>query len=92
MLDALSPAITILEQSSTLDGLQRAVEVSTRQAVEHVTGHNIQVAKQCAEATKDLVARSGRASYVSRELLTQPDPGATAVGIWLQAILTILTK
>lgn len=33
-----------------------------------------------------MVARSGRASYVSPELLTQPDPGAVAVGVWLQAI------
>ena len=38
-----------------------------------------------------MTARSGRASYVSHELLTQPDPGATAVGIWLQAILSALT-
>jgi len=39
-----------------------------------------------------MTACSGRASYVSRELLTQPDPGATAVGIWLQAILSALTE
>ena len=38
-----------------------------------------------------MLACSGRASYVSRELLTQPDPGATAVGIWLQAILFVLS-
>ena len=37
MFDALSPAITILEQSSTLDGLKSAVEVSTRLVT--MTGH-----------------------------------------------------
>ena len=47
----------------------------------HITGHVVQAAKKGAEATKDMTAR---ASYVSHELFTQPDPGATAVGIWLQ--------
>ena len=38
-----------------------------------------------------MTAHSGRASYVSPELLTQPDPGAVAVGVWLQAIYTALS-
>jgi len=52
----------------------------------------IQVANQGAEATRKMKARSGRASYVSPELLTQPDPGAIAVGVWLQAVYTALSK
>lgn len=49
-----------------------------------------QAAKQGAENTRNMAARSGRASYVSRELLIQPDPGAVAVGVWLQAIYSAL--
>lgn len=51
----------------------------------------LQAAQQGAEATKKMAARSGRASYVSPELLTQPDPGAVAVGVWLQAIYAALS-
>ena len=32
-------------------------------------------------------AKAGRASYVSKEQLTKPDPGAVAVAIWLKAAL-----
>ena len=39
-----------------------------------------------------MAARAGRASYVSPELLTQPDPGAVAVGVWLQAVYEALYK
>ena len=36
-------------------------------------------------------AQAGRASYVHVSQLTQPDPGAKAVLIWLEAILYALT-
>ena len=32
-----------------------------------------------------MAAHAGRASYVSAEHWTQPDPGAHAVGIWMRA-------
>ena len=32
-------------------------------------------------------AQAGRASYVSADLLTQPDPGAVAVATWMKAVL-----
>ena len=51
-----------------------------------------QAAKQGAEDTRKMTARCGRASYVSPEHLTQPDPGAVAVGVWLQAVYTALCK
>ena len=35
-------------------------------------------------------ARAGRASYVHSSQLTQVDPGARAVDIWLEAILNTL--
>lgn len=45
-----------------------------------------QAAEDGAEATVKMEARAGRASYVHCSQLTQPDPGAHAVGVWLAAI------
>ena len=36
-------------------------------------------------------AKVGRASYVNQSLVIQPDAGAIAVAIWLQAIIDTLT-
>ncbi|KAL3873111.1 hypothetical protein ACJMK2_036268 [Sinanodonta woodiana] len=47
----------------------------------------VQAAEKGAEATTWMKAKAGRASYVSADLLTKPDPGATAVAIWLRAVL-----
>uniref|UniRef100_A0A673HNX2 Triokinase/FMN cyclase n=1 Tax=Sinocyclocheilus rhinocerous TaxID=307959 RepID=A0A673HNX2_9TELE len=81
MLDALCPAVEELMKLSTAvppDGhiaiLQSAVEK----------------ADLGAEATRNLTARAGRASYVASEHLTQPDPGAVAVAAILKAILNAL--
>lgn len=35
-------------------------------------------------------SRLGRASYVSEDLLTGPDAGATAVSVWLRGVFTAL--
>ena len=43
-----------------------------------------------ANSTASMKAQAGRASYVSAERLKNPDPGAVAVTLWLQAILEIL--
>ena len=40
--------------------------------------------------TKDMVARMGRASYVNRELLVHPDPGAKALCVWLSAAVNVI--
>ena len=45
-----------------------------------------QAAQAGALATTEMEARAGRASYVHSSQLTQPDPGAHAVGIWMEAI------
>ena len=50
------------------------------------------IIQQGAEDTRKMTARCGRASYVSPEHLTQPDPGAVAVTVWLQAVYTALCK
>ena len=46
-----------------------------------------QAAEKAAEATTKMAAQAGRASYVSSDLLTQPDPGAVAVATWMKAVL-----
>uniref|UniRef100_A0A8C3AFL1 Triokinase/FMN cyclase n=1 Tax=Cyclopterus lumpus TaxID=8103 RepID=A0A8C3AFL1_CYCLU len=45
-----------------------------------------------AEATRDLAARAGRASYIAAERVTLPDPGAVAVAAILGAVLESLEK
>lgn len=37
-------------------------------------------------------ANVGRASYVAKVNLTQPDPGAKAVAIWMRAVLEAFKK
>ena len=46
----------------------------------------MQAAKSGAEATIKMKAKAGRASYVNISQLTQRDPGAEAVAVWLEAI------
>ncbi|MEQ2202774.1 hypothetical protein XENOCAPTIV_015198 [Xenoophorus captivus] len=43
-----------------------------------------------AEATRDLTARAGRASYIAAERVTLPDPGAVAVAAILKAVAETL--
>uniref|UniRef100_A0AAX7SI05 Triokinase/FMN cyclase n=1 Tax=Astatotilapia calliptera TaxID=8154 RepID=A0AAX7SI05_ASTCA len=49
-----------------------------------------QKAASGAEATRDLKARAGRASYISPNLVSLPDPGAVAVATILKTILEVL--
>ena len=52
----------------------------------NITSFFIQAAKLGAEATVNMKAKAGRASYVNVAQLTQKDPGAEAVALWLEAI------
>ncbi|XP_054996990.1 triokinase/FMN cyclase isoform X2 [Sorex araneus] len=53
----------------------------------------VQRAKEAAEATKNMEAGAGRASYIASGKLNQPDPGAVAAAAILGAILeTLSTK
>lgn len=49
-----------------------------------------QSAEAAAEATKNMEAGAGRASYISSARLDQPDPGAVAAAAILRAILEVL--
>ncbi|XP_052107025.1 triokinase/FMN cyclase-like isoform X1 [Mytilus californianus] len=81
MLDALYPASE--ELSSCLKANKSPIE-SFKSAV--------QKCKEGAMSTATMKARAGRSSYVSQDRLTNPDPGAMAVTIWLSAVLDILSK
>ncbi|XP_055053504.1 triokinase/FMN cyclase [Misgurnus anguillicaudatus] len=80
MLDALCPAVEELKKLSTAPpGGHMAILQSA-----------VEKADLGAESTRSLAARAGRASYVSSEHLTQPDPGAMAVALILKAVLNAL--
>uniref|UniRef100_A0A8C6W2S8 Triokinase/FMN cyclase n=1 Tax=Nannospalax galili TaxID=1026970 RepID=A0A8C6W2S8_NANGA len=50
----------------------------------------VKSAEAAAEATKNMEAGAGRASYISSSRLEQPDPGAVAAAAILRAILEVL--
>ncbi|XP_064621680.1 triokinase/FMN cyclase-like isoform X2 [Lineus longissimus] len=50
----------------------------------------VKATEEAAESTATMPARAGRASYVSADRLSQPDPGAVAVAMWLKAIYQAL--
>ncbi|OPL33790.1 hypothetical protein AM593_09867, partial [Mytilus galloprovincialis] len=81
MLDALYPASE--ELSSCLKANNSPLE-AFKSAVQKCT--------EGAKSTATMKARAGRSSYVSQDRLTNPDPGAMAVTIWLSAVLDILSK
>ncbi|XP_066998700.2 PTS-dependent dihydroxyacetone kinase 1, dihydroxyacetone-binding subunit DhaK [Anabrus simplex] len=82
MLDALVPACELYLSSpkETASQTLLAVEQAVAAAIEG-----------CSK-TKDMVARAGRASYVSEALVTDFDAGAYGVTVWLRAILDALQR
>uniref|UniRef100_A0A0N5AE71 Triokinase/FMN cyclase n=1 Tax=Syphacia muris TaxID=451379 RepID=A0A0N5AE71_9BILA len=46
----------------------------------------VKVSELAAKATAQMTARCGRASYTSEATQVEPDPGATAVAVWLRSI------
>ena len=75
MLDALYPAAEAAQQEAMKQGAS-IVSVLDRAA---------KAAQEGAEATKAMKAQAGRSAYVS-DLQGIPDPGAVAVGIWLESL------
>jgi len=80
MIDALLPAM------DRLDSLPKTNINQVLSALEAACC----AAEEGAAQTTGMLARLGRASYVSEELLTGPDAGATAVSIWLRGVFTAL--
>ncbi|XP_037373618.1 triokinase/FMN cyclase [Talpa occidentalis] len=56
----------------------------------HTLTKAVKSAEAAAEATKNMEAGAGRASYISSARLDQPDPGAVAAAAILRAILEAL--
>ncbi|XP_038056743.1 triokinase/FMN cyclase-like [Patiria miniata] len=75
MLDPLHAARVLLEKAKS--GTQSLGKTHFQQAVE--------AAEDTAVRTATMEARAGRASYVNKELVREPDPGAQAVAAWLRA-------
>jgi triose/dihydroxyacetone kinase / FAD-AMP lyase (cyclizing) len=81
MLDALWPAA---------EALASAVETGQNRA--QALAAAVQAAKDGAEATRHIVARRGRSSYLGDRALGHPDPGAVAVGVWLEAMRGLMEE
>jgi dihydroxyacetone kinase len=73
MLDALDPFVKSLKNARA--NASRQVLVSA-----------VQEAERGAKATAQMTPRLGRSSYLGDRVLGHPDPGATAVSIWLRAV------
>ncbi|XP_032440069.1 triokinase/FMN cyclase isoform X2 [Xiphophorus hellerii] len=82
MLDALCPAADELMRLTT-------APPAGQMAVLHAA---VEKAAAGAEATRDLTARAGRASYIAAERVTLPDPGAVAVAAMLRAVVETLAE
>ncbi|GCC29157.1 triokinase/FMN cyclase isoform X2 [Chiloscyllium punctatum] len=81
MLDSLCPAADELSKLTDEDGSEL-----------QVLANAVQKAEEGAEATKDMAAKAGRASYISSAQLTRPDAGAVACSAILKATLAGLEQ
>ncbi|GCE11622.1 dihydroxyacetone kinase subunit DhaL [Tengunoibacter tsumagoiensis] len=75
LLDALIPAVESLTKG-----------LSSSKTDKEVLAEAARVARASAEATRDLVAKRGRASYTGEESQHAPDAGAMAVAILFEKI------
>lgn len=78
MIDALQPALQVLHNISNSQN-------ETGIALEKVA----QAARSGADATINMKASAGRASYVSNQRLVEPDPGAVAVALIFETIYKV---
>ncbi len=77
-----------LEDKTIVDALQPAAEAAREAAggsVAEVFRAAADAAREGAEATTDLVARKGRASYLGERAVGHQDPGATSTYLLLDA-------
>lgn len=82
-----------LEDKTIVDALQPAAEAAkeaTDGSVAEVFRAAAQAAEEGVEATKELVARKGRASYLGERAVGHQDPGATSTHLLLDAAARVL--
>lgn len=82
MLDALCPAVDELMKLTTAPPGGHMAVLQTA----------VEKAASGAEATRNLTAKAGRASYISPYLVSLPDPGAVAVAIIMKTVLEVLEE
>ena len=75
MMDAIWPAAETF-----------AASVKAGESVDQAWATAISAAKEGAQATRQMAPRRGRSSYLGQRVLGHADPGAVAVGIWLEAL------
>ncbi|XP_030609572.1 triokinase/FMN cyclase isoform X1 [Archocentrus centrarchus] len=80
MLDALCPAVDELMKLTTAPPGGHMAVLQTA----------VEKAASGAEATRNLTAKAGRASYISPYLVSLPDPGAVAVATIMKTVLEVL--
>ncbi len=78
LLDALIPAVDVLEEQ--LDGGSSGREALVAAAV---------VAREKAEATKDMIAKKGRAAYTGERSIGTLDAGAVAVAVMFERLAEV---
>ena len=76
MLDALVPAADAFRA-----GLDEGLEPTA------ALRNAYRAARAGAQASAQMSPRRGRSSYLGRRVLGVPDPGASAVAIWLRALV-----
>lgn len=84
-----------LEDKTIVDALEPAVEAAkdaTGGSVAGVLRAAADAAEKGVEATKDLVARKGRASYLGERAMGHQDPGATSTYLLLEAAAKTLEQ
>ena len=72
------------------EALASAVETGQNRALALAAA--VRAAKEGAQATRHIVARRGRSSYLGDRALGHPDPGAVAVGVWLEALRGLMEE
>lgn len=81
IIDALLPSVQALEEAEkSNDPLTTAFKKAS------------EAARKGAEATKNMIAKKGKASYLGEKTLGHPDPGATAIALIFQAFSEKLDK
>jgi phosphoenolpyruvate---glycerone phosphotransferase subunit DhaL len=81
MMDALVPAIAAVEAAADSgDGIAHAMELASRAAL---VG---------AEATKDMIARYGRAKFLGEKTRGSADPGATSIALLFRGFSIALAQ
>jgi dihydroxyacetone kinase-like protein len=78
MFDALAPAVQTLEASAA-DSLPEALRAAA------------EAADKGRDATIEMLARKGRASYLGERSIGHQDPGATSAALLLRAAVSALS-